>query len=638
VIYIDFETRSTVDLKRCGAWKYAADPSSDVLCLTYAIKDLPVSIWYPGEDMPKDLKYYINYGFPVESHNSFFERAIWRNIMVPRYGWIDIPDDQWRCSASRAAALALPRSLEMVGQALSLPIQKSQEGKRIMMKLSHPNAKGAWCGTSEDFRALYAYCKQDVAAERCLSKKIPQLISNELKVWQLDQKINERGIRVDREAVHASLKLLKAYTERLGAEFREITGGGIDSPTQRDKTLSWLKNEGLEMEGLTKNQVLDAIGGKNGKNTEKTQRVLEIRQAISKTSTAKYQAILDGTCLDGRLRDLLMYHGASTGRWTGKAIQPQNLPKNTEKIDLDKFFRILKWEDLEAFELCYPDVMKALSSTIRGVFIPSAGKTFFGGDFAAIEARVLFWLAGESKGLEMFRKGDDLYKDLAATIYMVSAKDVTKEQREMGKRGILGAGYGLGAKKFLETTKAFARMDITEELAVRVIDAYRTKYSKVVAYWYDQENKAKEAIDTKKTVGNWSLKDGYLFYTLPSGRRLAYYAPKIEVCNTPWGDTKPTITFMAVNAVTKQWERDRTYGGKIVENITSAVARDLLAEAMLRLEAAGYEVVLSVHDEILCEKVKGSVSDFISHMTTLPAWAKGLPVKAEGWCGYRYSK
>lgn len=649
-LIIDFESRSKVDLKRAGVFRYAEDPSTSVLCLAYAIDKLPVSLWLPGEDMPKDLKYYIGYGFTVEAHNAMFERAIWRSIMVKEpFGWPDIPDKQWRCSAARSAALALPRNLEGVGTALGLPIQKSLDGKRIMMKLSHPrtptkNDPSEWNMDREDFHTLYRYCLQDVEAERCLSNVIPQLSAIEQKVWVLDQTINERGIRVDMEAVKSALFMIDQFTEKLLAEFQQLTGGKIDSPTQRDKVLAWLRQEGVHIAGLTKNDIIDTLEDKlKGLPNAKTKRVLEIRQQLSKTSTAKYNAVLGSVCKDGRLRDTLMYHGASTGRWTGKAIQPQNLPKNNKRIDLGTYFHLLKKSKTVAeFELCYPDVMDTLSSTIRGIFIPSDNHIFFGGDYSAIEARVLFWLAGEEKGLAMFRQGEDLYKDLAAIIYRKHTKDVTKDERDMGKRGVLGCGYGLGHKKFIETTRAFARVEISEELALRVVDAYRSKYSPVVQMWYAQERAAMEAIETGKptTCGriSWHTQSKFLYCTLPSGRKLAYYDPKVEPHATPWGDTKPTVTYMAVNPITKQWGRDRTYGGKIVENITQAVARDVMAEAMIRLETASYKIVLSVHDELLSETPKGDIKEFENAMTILPSWAKGLPIKAEAWTGDRYSK
>ncbi len=655
MIYIDFETRSRCDIGDTGAWRYAEDPSTEVLCMAFAVNDLPVEIWYPGEDMPKDLKYYIEYGFKVEAHNAFFERAIWRNIMVPKFGWPDIPDVQWACSAAKAATHALPRSLGGVGAALHLAVVKNEDGKRVMMKLARPRKatkkdSSEWHNDSQSFRELYDYCQADVAAERAIDKKLRDLTPTERDIWLLDQRINERGIRVDMPAIKAALSIIGEYTGRKRTEFMRLTG--IDSPTKLDQFKEWLKARGVPLTSLNKNDVSELLE-KNKNLPQQVKDALRVRQELGKSSTAKYAAVAESVCRDGKLRDLLMYHGASTGRWTGKLVQPQNFPKNTFKGNFEQYFEILKRGELDTFEMCYADPMATLSATIRGIFIPSENHVFFGGDYSAIEARVLFWLASESKGLNMFRLGQDIYKDLATSIYNKPFESITKEERDLGKRGVLGCGYGMGAEKFKATCWDFARVEITEELSERVVHAYRTKYRPVVVMWQLQEMAAKQAMETKKTVrcGKvlWGVHDGFLFCRLPSGRCLAYPEPKIELVKTSWGEMKPSITFMGVNPKTKQWERGSTYGGKIVENITQAVARDLMAEAMLRCEAAGFKVVLTVHDELLTEaNTNGkeipkltmdiTLKTFEALMAKLPAWADGIPVKAEGWYGGRYTK
>lgn len=654
MITIDFETRSKCPLRTAGAWRYAADPTTEVLCLGYQIcRSLPLEtkpeVWVPGDDTPDDLLRYIKDGMTVDAHHAFFEKAIWRNIMVKRHGWPDIPDNQWSCTASRAAALALPRSLDEVGRVLNLKNKKDATwGKQTMLKLARPRTPTAsnpsdWHEDKQDFKDLYKYCLGDVAAEVELGKVLRPLNPTERKVWLLDQKINERGIRVDRRAVECALDLLTKYSETLYKEFRTLTGGMVHTVLQRDKLILWLSTQGVPTEKLAKADVQDLLEAKDKELPAKARRVLEIRQALSRTSTAKYTTILGALNEDDRLRDLLMYHGASTGRWTGKLVQPQNFPRQTLRRGLDTCFDILKTGSLDAFEFCYPDVMGTLSGVIRGVFIPAEGHTFYGGDFASIEARVLFWLAGEEKGLDMFRRGDDLYKDLASVIYRKPVAEVTKAERELGKRGILGAGYGMGKVKFRESCWLYARIPITEELAETAINAYREKYNTVCRLWANQNSAAMQAVakpgsPVKSGRVTWMVKDGYLFCALPSGRLLAYFDPKIEPHETAWKETKDTVTYMSVNSVSKKWERTKTYGGKIVENLCQAVARDLMAEAMLRIEDAGYKVVLTVHDEILTEKVGGDVKEFENLMAELPAWATGLPVKAEGWQGKRYQK
>lgn len=654
MIYIDFETRSKAVIQKTGAWRYAVDPSTDVLCMGYAIDDGPVEIWTPGEFFPFSAEQLAAHQF--EAHFSFFERSIWKNVMVKKYGWPPVPDEKWVCSASIACAHALPRSLSDLGIALKLEHQKDLGGKRIMMKLSRPRTKYAedpaemWSNGNEDFRVLYEYCRDDVQTEREVTRRLRPLPPQEREIWLLDQKINERGIRVDMPAVRAALTLLDQYSVRLKAEFQALTG--LDSPTQRDRFLEWLKRQNVKIDKLAKNDVLTVLEKET--LTPAVRRALEIRQSLSRTSTAKYAAIVDCVSEGDRLRGLLTYHGASTGRWVGQLVQPQNLPVNRFKGDLETYFKILKQADLEAFELCYPDIMPTIASTIRGVFIPSEDHVFFGGDYSAIEARVLFWLAGESRGLNMFRTGEDIYRDLATKIYSVPLDKVTPPQRDLGKRGILGCGYGMGAEKFEKTCWDFARVKITKELAERVVSVYRTQYRTVPVLWQLQELAAKEALETKRTVrcGKviWGVHDGFLFCRLPSGRCLAYYDPKIAPVKTSWGETKMALTYMALNSMTKQWERDATYGGKIVENITQAVARDVMAEAMLRCEKAGFKVVLTVHDELLTEANLGPAGnkdpDTIEHhrqkfqgnMATPPAWAVGLPIKAEAWTGKRYKK
>lgn len=644
MIYIDFETRSKVDIRKAGAWRYAEDASTSVLCLAFAVKDGPVQLWIPGEDIPGDLRYYIEYGFRVEAHNAFFERAIWRNIMTKEpYRWLDIPDDQWACSASLAASHALPRALEDACVALNLQEKKDPEGRRIMMKMARPrkpskNDLSEWNTKPEDFRKLYNYCIQDVKAERGIGHALRPLNDIERQVWLLDQKINERGIRVDMEAVEAAIEMAENYKEKENAKVSLLTNGAVTKISQTSRLLKWLQDKGLEIPDLTKATVKEFLtsGVDNPMGP-----VLKVRQELSMTSVAKYEAIKKAVCSDGRLRDLLMYHGASTGRWTGKLVQPHNFPKNKFEGDLDEYFEHLK--DHRFFpENSSNGLMKTLSQTIRGVFIPSEGKTFYGGDFAGIEARVLLWLAGDEHALQGFREGKDIYVELAKTIY--GKKEINADERALGKVGILGAGYGMGKDKFAVTCASWG-LSVNRENSDKAIDAYRSKYSSVVQLWNAMDSAAKQAVESGKTIkcGKvlWGMSRGFLFCRLPSGRCLAYYQPVIMPLDTPWGEKRPTLTYMSVNSVTRKWERTKTYGGKIVENITQAIARDLMAESMLRLEEGGYDIVLTVHDEIISEmdlKYEAISRPFSVIMAETPEWAKGLPVEVEGWSGKRYLK
>ncbi len=650
MIYVDFETRSKCDLIKEGAWKYSLHPSTEVLCMAWAIDDGEVQLWKAGDPIPKVFLGYNHVIHGVngreevisplcEAHNAFFELAIWTNVLK----W---PAVKWCCSAAKCAAHSLPRSLDKAGKALGLSIQKDQEGKRVMMKMCKPRKPtkhnpAIWHERPEDFQKLYAYCMDDVRAERALGHALRDLSAQETKVWELDQKINVRGVRVDVDAVQAALDLSEEYTERLNEEMFAATNGEVLRASEAGKLTKWCNSMGVAMNSVAKQELADALN--NMEMPEEVRTALTIRQRAAKTSVAKYKAMKAATAPDGRIRDLLMYHGASTGRWTGKLVQPQNLPRNNFKGDLEQYFTILKTATPSAFELCFPEVMETISSLIRPCFIASEGKALFGGDYSSIEARVLLWLAGDERALDLFRHGKDVYLDLASEIYNMRPEDIAKDSRErqLGKQGILGCGYGMGHAKFLTTCEAYG-IEIDEEMAQKVVDTYRNKYHKVKSMWYDMERAAISAVETGDMqfcgkIG-WGIDGDFLYAKLPSKRLIAYYKPEVRMTETPWGQEKNTLTYMATNSVTRKWERERTYGGKIVENITQGVARDVMAEAMLRCEDAGYEVVLTVHDEILTEKGDGNVKEFENLMSALPDWAEGLPVEVEGWSGQRYLK
>lgn len=649
MIYIDFETKSPVDIRACGAWVYSEHPETDVHCMAYAIDDGPVEIWYPSEymtatevNMRNDIFLKIRLGVPVEAHNALFERAIWENIMVPRYGWPVIKPEQWRCSAAKAAARSLPRALAQVGSVLGLKQQKDALGSRVMMKLCRPRLDGSYWTpekTPEDFKVLYAYCKQDVEVERELNKEVRDLHPDELKVWQLDQTINTRGIMLDIEAVEACIKMVNTYEKKLLKEVNAITKGKLENVSQRNKALEWLRVQGLVLDDLTKKTVSKTLESGDGLPPE-VLRILEIRQELGRTSTAKLSAMQKARCRDGRIRDTLMYHGAGTGRWSGKLVQLHNMPRGTVQ-DIDRCIAFIKDGDPQLVEIFYGDVMAAISSCLRGMLVAAPGKELVVADYAAIEARVLFWLAGEVRGMQMFRDGVDLYLDMAKTIF--GREDVGKAERPLGKQAVLGCGYQMGKDKFKMTCENYG-MDVSIELAERAVTAYREKYHTVQRLWWDQESAAIKAAKSGQPITcgkvTWFMHGKVLYCKLPSKRCLAYNFPSVKIVETPWGQEKEQLSYFSVNSVSKKWEQEPTYGGKIVENITQAVARDIMASAMLRVEAAGYPVVLTVHDELVAEVPEGfgSVTEFENLMAENPKWAEGCPIKAEGWRGKRYKK
>lgn len=644
MIHIDFESRSAVDIWEVGAWAYSCHPSTEILCLAYCVDD--EDILYADKEMigrghPSKLKYFVEKGELFVAHNAFFEQCMWQNILVKKYGWPRIPIKQWRCTMAKALASAYPQSLDNVGQALQSKYQKNKAGRAVMLKLCKPNGKGQWYEDPEDFEKLYQYCINDVAAEREIDKLLPDLIPREQMYWFLDQRINQRGISIDQTAVSKSLQFIEKYTRNLNEIVYATSGMQLDKVTRRQAVLDWCKSLGVEVPGYTKADVKTVL--EQDRLPEAVRTVLETKLELGKTSVAKYTALNNSVSGDGRIRDTLIYHGATTGRWTGKLFQLQNLPRGNVK-DVEAAIKMLKEDPLEDFELFYPDVMGTLSSCIRGMIIASEGCELYVGDYNAIEARVLFWLHGEAYGLKQYHEGTDIYVDMAKRIYNVTT--VTKSQRELGKRAVLGCGYGMGAVKFSQTCTAQGQA-IPDELAKRAVDAYRNTYNSVVAGWYAQESAAINTLTTKQdsVCGRirWKMDPrGTLLCQLPSGRCLSYPRAFLEYTDTPWGERKLTVHYYAVDSKTKRWGIERTYGGKITENITQAIARDILANAMFKVEQGGYPVIFSVHDEIVCDVPQGkgidSVEDWGRLLVELPKWASGCPIKAECWKGKRYRK
>ena len=662
---LDFESRSACSLRRCGAWRYSIDDTTEVLCLGYRLpywEEGRVELWHPAfptlkiqesEDSESlmELVQWIQEGGFVECQNAFFERSIWTNILTPKYGFPLPQPYQWRDSAAKAAAHALPRSLEDVVDALGLDEHKDAAGHKLMLKLSKPRKPRKkereagvtgllWWESSELFDKLWTYCRQDVVAEASLSAALPDLNEQESALYVLDQQINERGFQLDQEAVTTALSLIEHETQRLNAELKTLTQGKVAKATQRAQMLRWFESEGLVLDD-TQSTTIDEALTHSESLTNITRRGLEIIRLLGKSSTAKYEKMKDWMAPDGRVRGGLIYHGATTGRWAGSGIQPHNFPRGTIK-DQDQLWRHLK-EGTQT-EL---DTMTALSQGLRGAIIAGPGTQLYVADYSAIEARVVMWLAGQEDALDIFRRGEDIYLDMASTIYhRVCTKDDAKE-RQLGKATILGCGFQMGASRFVDTAALYG-ITIDEDFSKGVVDAYRAKYPKVKTLWYDMEQAAvdalhrdNEGIPVECGRVEWLLDGRFLYCVLPSGRRLAYPNPQLTPRKTPWGETKMQLSYMGVDAHTRQWKRQTSYGGLLTENVVQSVARDILAEALTRLEASGvYRPVLSVHDEAISEASlkEGSDAEYEALITKNPGWSLGLPIAAESWHGTRYRK
>lgn len=659
MLRIDFETRSEIDLKSAGPWVYAEHESTEILCLAWKWDDRPVELWSEGImnqwktiDVPWTLRLaLLGAEDLIEAHNVGFERAIYEKILVDRLGWPRINPKRFRCSAALASSYALPRALGDGGDALGLNVTKDAEGRRIMLKLCKPrkpskNDKRKYFDDEEDFQKLFGYCQRDVESEKAISDNLEPLSPFELKVWRLEQKINARGVFCDLDAVRGALELIETLDRRAKKRTKEITKGKVSSPLQVGELRKWILSRGIPIPNLQRLTVEEFL---KRDLPGDVRRVLDLRLSMSKSSTRKYKAMIDRASRDSRIRSLLLFNGAErTGRFSGTGIQIQNFPKGSLSSEMVEIaIEAIKERDLEWIEFLWSDPMSVFSSCLRGVLSAPPGKELIAADFSSIEARVLFWLAGQKDGLRMFREGADIYVNMAQAIFNAPASKIGPKKRDLGKRTVLGCGYQMGGPKFRETCRTQGGVIISEELSETAVRTYRERYPKVPELWSAIEKAAKATVGSgiETTVGKLGFErdNRFLYMKLPSGRRLCYYDPKIETVEVRSGDRvwdSDQLTYMGVNSQSKKWERLSSYGGKLTENATQATARDLLVFSMLNIEKAGFPIVLSIHDEIVSEIEEGSrsVEEFVEIMTRGPKWSKGIPIAAEGWRGKRFKK
>lgn len=649
-----------MDLKRAGVHVYAEDPTTDIWCAAYAFGDEDVQLWVPGEPCPPRIIAHILAGGIIVAHNAQFERLLLQHVAAPRYGWPVPKLEQWRCTAAMAAAMALPRHLDALAKALGVSELKDDEGHRLMLRMARPrkvNPDGTlvWWNVPEKLERLYAYCKQDVRTERAIEKALQPLTPRELTIYQLDQRINDRGVGVDLELVMRAQGVVNEGVRRANAELAELTNGEVTAITNHKRLLAWLNEADVETASVSKAAI--AALREQPNLPDDVQQVLQLRSEAGRSSVAKLKATVQATCKDGRARGLLLYNAASTGRWAGRLIQPQNFPRG-EVNNVESFIPAVLAGEYDEIAAQEPPILVVLSM-LRSMLTAAPGKQLIAGDFASIEARVLNWLAGQDDVVGYFRdfdagdKSKNPYKIMAVRMGRgASPADIAKpsEDYQAGKAAELGCGYGMGWSKFVSAAWSVYQVRVTDAQAKQAVTAYRDSHPKVRQLWYDVENACIAAVrkpgELQVFGGRKNLKaivrGSYLYIILPSGRPLYYAAPSVENVMTPWGEQKPALHFYGVNAFSKQWGKMSAYGGLLVENIVQAVSRDLLASAMLRCEERGYLPVLSVHDEIVSEVPTTygtwNEDDFRRLMELTPKWAEGLPIAVETWAGQRYRK
>lgn len=656
----DFETRSTVDLREAGVYVYAADPTTDLWCLAYAFDDEEPEIWRPGLPFPERLQAHIAAGGEMRAHNAAFERIIWREIGAERYGFPPVLDEQWVCTAAEAAAMSLPRSLDDCARVTGVAQQKDNEGYGLMQRMARPRAirddgTVVWWDVPDRVQKLEEYCKQDVRTERAIAEVLHRLIPRERELYLLNERINDRGVLIDKPLAEAMQSVAEEGASRASRAIYEITNGAVTGVTSTGQMREWLSMQGVETASVAKARVQELL---TGPLPDTVRRVLETRAEAGRSSVAKIGTALRVIGDDCRARGLSLYHGAATGRFTGRLLQPHNFPRGEIERVEDFIPEILR-RDYDTIDLMENPVA-VVSGLLRALVTAAPGHDLIAGDFSAIEARVLNWLAGQEDMVAAFHRYDasataedrwanDPYVINAQRIYGLPLDAIKKfPHRHTGKFQELGCGYGMGAVKAQTAAADIYGIELTGAEAKAIVGNYRETHPLVVNFWYEGNAAALAAVTAPGSVHRFGasqnckfVKQGaYLYLILPSKRYLVYAAPRIVERITPWGETRPAVEIDAIDSYTRKWGPAVLYGGLIIENVVQAVSRDLLAEAMFRLEAKGYSNVLNVHDEIVCEITEGfgSLPEFESIMRETPAWAEGCPVNAEAWRAKRYRK
>lgn len=639
----DIETFSDVDLIRCGVYKYADSPDFEMLLFAYAADDGDVHIIdiAGGEELPEKIIQAIKSDTVVKTaYNAQFERVcLSRYLKLPEGEYLN--PQSWYCTAVQAAELALPLSLADVGSVLGLERQKMTEGKELIKYFCVPckptksngnRTRNRPCHDINKWETFKKYCMRDVDVERQIADKLKMypIRDEEHRLYVLDQIINDRGVLVDSELAEQAVKLNSIQTTVAVEQAYMITG--LENPNSVTQLKQWLKENGVEIESLSKKAVKSLADETDGDVSE----MLKLRLLMAKTSVKKYEAVIRSVCSDNRVHGMMRFCGANrTGRWSGNILQPQNLPQN-HLPDLTLARDIVKDGDFEMLDMMFGNVPNVLSELIRTILIPKPNHRFIVADFSAIEARVLAWIAGEQWRIDTFKNGGDIYCASASKMFKVPVEKngVNGELRQKGKISELACGYGgsVGALKNMGAVE----MGVQENELQGLINDWRNANPHIVRFWYEVGNAAMKAIKEKTTVPLGKLvfayERGILFIRLPSGRRLSYIKPRIGT-NRFGGDS---ITYMGINSA-KKWDRLETFGGKLTENIVQGTARDLLANALINAANAGYDTVFHVHDEIICEVPNGygSVDELCRLMCIKTDWADGLPLNADGFeCEY----
>jgi DNA polymerase len=700
ILSIDLETRSPVDLKKSGAYRYFEHPMTEILCAAWAIDDGHVHGWVPGQSCPPQVYDALtNKHCEIAGWNVNFERQGFNWILGPVHGWPTPHLDQFRDTAAQAAAQALPRALENVANVMRLPERKDTDGARLMMQMARPRKARKGENRTEvhwndgDLERLLEYCKTDVEVERAVRRRLKPLSDAEMALWKFDQLINDRGITIDSDLVDDMIAIVDEESVRLNAVLKRLTNGAVEKATQTERLKAWLTLFGVQAPSLAKT-VIDGVFAQD--MPPECRAALEAWQEASRASVRKLQAALNCVGGDGRARGLLLFHGASTGRWSGQLLQPHNFTRGSGLVqNQDIGIDCIKTRDPRVLDWGWGHPLTVVSDCLRGIMVAGEGRELISGDYTNIESRITAWMAHDEAKLEKFRRQDDgtgeeVYRLTAASIYHKPVEDVTKAERQTGKTAELALGFGGGVDALaamamnyhIDMAEAFPALhDAADKKERELVDkayrdciakgnnlrqlsedawkacrytvrAWRRAHPATVQTWDDFHSAAWHAFDepgTVHTAGRVSFKrdTGFIWMTLPSGRALAYPTPGVESRVVPWSDKrkpeheqehKDMLTVLAFEG--KHRRRDAFYPGLFFQHSVQATARDLLAVGMQNVETAGYPVVMTVHDEVISEvrQGEGNLTHFMQALTMKPLWAAGLPLLADGWRGFRYRK
>lgn len=700
ILYGDFETRSVVDIRSRGLHNYATSASTEVICLGYAFDDEDPNLWWAGEAAPNRVVDHIARGGKFVAHNAPFELAIWNNIMVRVHGWPALRAEQTICTAARSYAMGLPGSLENAAIALDVSDGKDKTGHALMLRLCAPINKKAvdegaapkWAIDQKTFtfmgqkvtpewaiKRLGEYCKKDVDVERWIMKRTRALSTTEQKVWVLDQKINQRGVLFDPDAIVGALTLRDTTLQGLDKRMHDVTGGAVGACSALPALKEWCAGLGVPVGSAAKEALKELLAGDL---PAPVREALTLRSAAGRATSATKLAkakMLAGD--DGRVRNLVQYHGAGTGRWAGRGLQTHNFPRDLPKPKVAEFImKLITEADGRAIGMFFDNPLTALSKMLRAFLKAEDGKSFIGGDWANVEGRGLPWLAGEEWKLDAFKAVDsdpgapDVYEVTYAESFGIDPTAVTGDQRQIGKVMELAFGYQGGVGAFHQMGASYGVV-VEDEVADAWKVAWRAKHPKVVEYWAALQGAASSATQwpgetftagPKHRQVKFRKAGSFLWCLLPTGRVLCYPYPMIRSVEAPWSrkarredpnlepDYIKVVTYKTVPSPdswkkgaivpdptnTRYWARVSTYGGKLAENITQAVCRDILADAMLRLDAAGHNIVLHIHDEVIVEGLYSEADRaiFQAVLQTPPEWARDLPLAADCWINTRYQK